>query len=501
MKILVTGGSGVIGPSTITELIRRGHRVRLLSRNASSNAAEWPEHVEAFDADVGDAASIEGAAERCGAVVHIVGIASEQPPEMTFERINVEGTRNVLREAERAGVKRFIFISSLGADRGESPYHRSKLAAEQQVRGFTGEWLILRPGNVYGPGDGVLSLLLKLVRTLPAIPLIDRGDQAFQPVWHADLARAIAEAIENDTLTREVLEIAGADVTTMHELIARMSKITGRTPIEIPIPFQVAEFTASAASALGVKFPLDPNTLMMLDEGNVVRGENALTTIFGITPTPLDEGLARLAESLPEKLPADGVGPLREKRFRVEIRNSELPRERLFATLLERFGEIMPLEVGIEEEGPRRLEEGATLSMKLPLRGTIQVRVEKVTASSVTLATLEGHPVAGMVRWSVTSHDQLIRFEIRVLDRSGSFFDFFTMETVGRYLQDATWRNVVGRVVELSGGEAVDDIEFEQRVLKDEDADRAEEWAGEIVKERKRKERAEELRDDRAEQR
>jgi nucleoside-diphosphate-sugar epimerase len=114
--------------------------------------------------------------------------------------VNVDGTRNMLRETERAGVGRFIYVSSLGADTGKSDYHRSKLGGESLVKEFRGGWIILRPGNVYGPGDEVVSLLLKMVRTLPAIPVIDGGDDPFDPVWVDDLAGAIASAVERPDL-------------------------------------------------------------------------------------------------------------------------------------------------------------------------------------------------------------------------------------------------------------------------------------------------------------
>src|SRR5690606_33920037 len=120
----------------------------------------------------------------------------EDPPEVTFEKVNVEGTRALLAEAERAGARRFVYVSSLGAPQGTSDYHRSKAAAEEAVRASGLDWLILRPGNVYGPGDEVISLLLKMVRTLPAIPVIGDGDQPFQPVWAEDLAQALALAVE-----------------------------------------------------------------------------------------------------------------------------------------------------------------------------------------------------------------------------------------------------------------------------------------------------------------
>ena len=170
MRILVTGGTGVIGAGAIPELLKAGHQVRLLSRGAQSAASEFSGEVEPFPADVSDPDSLRGAAEGCEVVVHITGIVDEHRPEVTYEKINVAGTVNMRDEASRAGVRRFVFLSSLGADTGSSEYHKSKLLAEERVKEFPREWLILRPGNVIGPGDDVVSMLLKMVRIFPVVP-------------------------------------------------------------------------------------------------------------------------------------------------------------------------------------------------------------------------------------------------------------------------------------------------------------------------------------------
>ena len=144
--------------------------------------------------DVADLASIRGAADGCDAVLHVAGIVDESPPHATFERVNVQGTANMCAEAERAGVSRLVFVSSLGAPEGASDYHQSKREAEEIVRGFHGNWTVCRPGNVYGPGDGQISVMLRLVRGVsPIVPTVGSGDQTFQPIWWEDLAKALAD--------------------------------------------------------------------------------------------------------------------------------------------------------------------------------------------------------------------------------------------------------------------------------------------------------------------
>src|ERR1051325_1991643 len=110
MKILVTGGTGVIGRGVIPALLKSGNEVRLLSRHAEADAKEWPrDRIQPFEADVTDPASLRGAAEGCDVVVHITGIVEEAPPEITFERVNVQGTRNILNAAAEGGVRRFVY--------------------------------------------------------------------------------------------------------------------------------------------------------------------------------------------------------------------------------------------------------------------------------------------------------------------------------------------------------------------------------------------------------
>jgi NADH dehydrogenase len=492
MKVLITGGTGVIGEGVIEALLKRGHEIRLLSRHAADDARAWPSMVEGVVGDVGDTVSLTHKADGCELIIHIAGVASEQLPDVTFERVNVRGTANIISEARRAGVKRFIHISSLGAERGASAYHRSKLESERIVRESELDWTIIRPGNVYGPGDEVMSLMLKLVRSLPVIPVVDRGDQPFQPLWYGDMGEAVARIVDRDDLSGRILEVAGIEVTNMNEVISRLGKLTNRTPVQIPVPGIVAGAATAVAAALGIKTPVDENKLTMLLEGNTVEGENALVGTLQMTATPLDDGLRMLCDVVPEQLPRDGVGPLREKRFHVDIVDSTYNRPELFERFRNSFAETMPLAVHVEGSEPRRLTEGATISMKLPLRGNIQVRVEKVTSSTIVLSTIEGHPIAGFVRFDFKQHDGAIRFEVRVVDRSGTFFDLFAMETVGQMMQDHAWRTVVQRVLDDSGGTSVDGIVSEEMELSPEDVTKLEEWAEDVVIERKRKSREKE---------
>jgi NADH dehydrogenase len=492
MKVLVTGGTGVVGQAAVTEILAGGNTVRLLSRNASDDAKQWPAGVESWPASIGDQSELRGCAEGCDLVIHAAGIM-EEVGSLTYESVNVDGTRNVVREAERCKVGRFIYVSSLGAETGDSPYHRSKRRAEDIVRNFAGGWIILRPGNVYGPGDEVVSLLLTVVRTFPVVPVIGSGEDRFQPIWVEDLAAALSECVRRTDLHGRVLEIAGEEKTCLNDLLDRMTEITGRAPARIPIPPFLASAGATIAGLLGARLPINESQLMMLSEGNVIEtpGANALIGVFHIKPTPLDSGLRKLADALPEQTPDKGVGMLKRKRFWIDIAASSLVPEELFARFRLRFGELTPfVNVHAEPGTPAILGKGNTLTMSLPGRGNVQVRVEQLMPNSATLVTVAGHPLAGAIRFLAEQRGDLLRFEVQVYDRPANLADWLMMRTVGDGLQSRTWESLVQAMVEESGGAAVSPIQHDETFLDEYKAERVEEWVKELVVERKRAEHA-----------
>jgi uncharacterized protein YbjT (DUF2867 family) len=486
MNVLVTGGTGLIGGGLIPALLRRGHSVRLLSRGAQEEAGRWPSGVEPFAGDIADANTIRGAADGCDAVIHIAGIASEEPPDSTFERVNVAGTSNMLQEADRTGVARFVFLSSLGADRGESDYHRSKFAAERVVTAWEGDWVIVRPGNVYGPGDEVISTLLKMVRTLPAVPMVDFGTQPFQPIWHEDLADFLAETLDRPEFSGRILEVAGNESTNTRELLSLLSEITGRQPLTVPVPSTIANIGAKAAeiagSVVGIDMPFDENKLAMLREGNVIRSpEGNALALACIEPMPLEDGLRILADNLPEQEAGDGVGPMTEKRFWVDFTGSPYTPEELMTMFRQRCADLMPLEFDAEPGSPQQLDLGTTLTARMPVRGNVQVRVVDMGERSVTLATVEGHPLSGSIQFRFEGAGESRTFEVLIRTRAANLIDAVVMGTAGAVVQDYNWRELVRGVVQIADAQAASPVNSSSRALPDAEAERVEKELSEAI--------------------
>lgn len=483
MKVLVTGGTGVVGEGAIAALLRHGHEIRILSRFGDRGVRRWPTGVEARAGDVASAAEVNGSARGCDAIIHIAGIEEESPPDLTFEKVNVLGTRHVVAEAERARVRRLVFISSLGADTGTSEYHRSKLRAEQTVRGCSRPWVILRPGGVYGPGDKNLSMILRMVRTLPAIPVIDGGDQRFQPVWYEDVGEAIARAVDKPDITGEVLELAGPDRTTMNDLLDRLEAIANRHPRRVPVPAAMASMGVQLAGLLGFKLPVSEARLTMLREENIIEDgrENALTSVLRVPPTSLDDGLKKLVGVQPEQLPSEGVGPLVHKRYWADIDASYHRAPALRDVFRRNVARAMPFEVR-QEKGPvANLKKNDTFTVNLPLRGALAMRVEDITPDRIVCSTLQGHPLAGLLTFNFIERGRQVRFEVGVFARGADVVDAALMAVIGELLQDVNWMAVVERVVKLSGGRAPEGPQMLVTTLDDEEAGKIEKWAEELM--------------------
>jgi len=289
--ILVTGATGFIGTRVVHELRARDRDVRALvhSPARAGSLANWD--VELATGDVTDPVSLRAAAEGCEEIVHLVSILTGSKAD--FERVMVEGTRNVV---EAGAPKRLVLMSAIGVDGPGAagiPYFDAKREMERAVRESGLEFVILRPSFVFGDG-GALATFLRLARRSPVTPIIGDGSQRIQPVWMDDVARAVAESLERPEAAGRTLELGGPDIVTWNDFWARLKKAAGVRRPSVHVPFSVMR----AQAALLEKLPSPPLTrdqLRMLQAGdNVVAGDDA-AVVLGLELMPLDEQLRRVA--------------------------------------------------------------------------------------------------------------------------------------------------------------------------------------------------------------
>lgn len=296
MRVLLTGATGFIGPYVARQLIANRHDVRCLVRATSDLTPLKLAPVELWRGDVTDPHTLEGALEDIQTVVHLVGIIKEQGPN-TFQRIHVEGTRNLVAAANVAQAPspamHIIFMSAVGVRPDpQYPYLSTKHQAEELVKSSGMDWTILRSATVFGRGDAFLTRLAGVARgpLSPVVPIIGDGRSLFQPVWVEDLARCVVTAVGDPAVRNVLLEVGGPDRYTYEQLLDLVMSATNVHKPKVHIPVALIRPGVILMSHILPDPPLTPGQLAMLQQDNIAD-PNAIESAFGVTPAHLADKL------------------------------------------------------------------------------------------------------------------------------------------------------------------------------------------------------------------
>jgi uncharacterized protein YbjT (DUF2867 family) len=295
VTVLVTGGTGFVGPHVVHALRARDVPVRALVRDRRRGARLTAWGAELVEGDVTDPVSLRAAVEGVDAVVHLVAIIKGSRAD--FERIMAQGTRDLVAAAREAGVRRFILASALGLDektKDSVPYFRAKWEMERATKESGLEHVIFRPSFIFGKDGGVLPTFVKLARFAPVTPIVGPGTQRLQPIWVEDVAEYYARSLDLPEAANRTFEIGGPDAPTWNEFWGRLKRVLGARRPSIHVPFGAMRVQAALLERLPGA-PVTRDQLKMLELGdNVVMSPDAVET-FQIPLVPLDEQLRRAA--------------------------------------------------------------------------------------------------------------------------------------------------------------------------------------------------------------
>ncbi|HEX6680023.1 MAG TPA: NAD(P)H-binding protein [Gaiellaceae bacterium] len=294
MKVLVTGGTGFVGPHVVRALAAGGHDLKLLVRDAT-RSRELP--GQPVVGEMTNAVSLSTAVEGVEAVVHLVAIRQGRKEE--FERVMEQGTRDLVEAAEQAGVTRFVLMSALGTSAETKdlvPYDHAKWEMEQTVKGSGLDHVIFRPSFVFGTEGGILPTFRKLAKLTPVTPIVGSGEQRIQPIWDGDVGDYFAAAVDKPEATNRTFELGGPDAVTWNELWRRLRAALGiRRRPSMHVPVRLMRANALLTERLPGNIPLTRDLLTMLEHGdNVVTNDDAVQ-VFQLPLVPLDEQLRRAA--------------------------------------------------------------------------------------------------------------------------------------------------------------------------------------------------------------
>lgn len=252
MRILVTGGAGVVGKALCRELLACGVCVRVLTLPGDTLAKSLPAQVEVFEGNVTDYKSIRPAFNDVDCVFHLAAVLLSNDPSL-FETVNAGGTRNVVSACQDAGVRRILYVSSISVTYPVlTPYGKSKLAGETCVKESGLDWTIVRPSLVIGDGGGVeFNMFARYVMRFPVCVLPGGGTCRKRPVRSVDLVKGIARAGLNDDACGKTYALAGPEVMTMAEMAKRIAENAGVRRKIVSLPWPVAKRLAMLKNWIG----------------------------------------------------------------------------------------------------------------------------------------------------------------------------------------------------------------------------------------------------------
>jgi uncharacterized protein YbjT (DUF2867 family) len=282
--ILLTGASGNVGTALLRRLVAARKPVRCLVRDPRRLGAERV-RVQIALGDLSNPASFRNALRGVDTVIHLAA-AIRDLDGASIEEVNAVATFRLLRAAERGGVKRFLFFSTIGAsEHSSSRFFRAKALAERAVEASDLDTRVFAPSIIYSPGDHWLRLLERM-SYLPALPITGSGKTLFQPIWADDAAACVMAVLDGQRNGDGTVELAGPE-TLSHDQIAKLilrSLGRRRRLLHVPLPvtrvsLRTLEAVVGSSAAFATWEEAELMEIPMTSSGGTAGAE-----ALGVTP-------------------------------------------------------------------------------------------------------------------------------------------------------------------------------------------------------------------------
>jgi uncharacterized protein YbjT (DUF2867 family) len=295
--LLLTGATGLVGSALLRRLIAEGQPVRCLVRDPRRLGPQRV-RVQIALGDLADPPSFRNAMRGVDTVVHLAASTRDQP-RGSIEELAAIATWRMVEAAQRAGVQRFVFFSTLGA----STHHRARLfrakaLAEQAVRESDMHSTVIAPSLVYAPGDRWLTLIERL-SLLSVVPVSGRGRAVCQPIWAEDVAGCVVAALRGTgyaggEATHERYELAGPQTMTYNEVINTVLRSLDRERPLLPLPTPIVSRTLHLVErAMHASTPITWDEAELLEANMVAKDETTDAQALGVTPEAIAAVLRR----------------------------------------------------------------------------------------------------------------------------------------------------------------------------------------------------------------
>lgn len=292
--VTVFGGTGFLGSRVVHHFLGQSLSARIASRHPdrvpSPSEGTAPQSILA---DINDEDAVAAAVAGAYGVVNAVSLYLERGTE-TFRAVHVKAAERLARQAQRAGVERFVHVSGIGADvTSGSLYIRNRGEGELAVQAAFANAIIIRPAVMFGRDDAFLNTLVKLLKRLPAYPMFGRGLTRLQPVYVEDVAEAIARSLQPTAANPVTYELGGPRVYTYEELLTLVADRLSKKPILFSLPFPMWHSLARIAEMLPGS-PLSRSQVELMGVDTVASAGMPGFDALGIAPQPIEHVLEQI---------------------------------------------------------------------------------------------------------------------------------------------------------------------------------------------------------------
>ena len=286
--VVLIGGSGFVGSHLAQDLLQRGARVRIASRNPEQAFRLKPlanlGQLQFARCNAADERSVRACMEGADAAAYLIGTFEGNQAQLQAKSAGIAADA-----AAKNGAKSFVYISAIGADaEAQTGYYRTKGQGEMLVQEAFPKATIIRPSVIFGEDDGLVPMFADMVQMMPVMPVFG-AESKFQLVWVDDVAAAAATALEHPgEHGGKTYEAAGPDALSMmqiHEMIAAGQE---RKRTFFPMPQLLAKMFASVPFS-----PINSDQLAMLEAGSTASAGVPGLAKLGIDPKPLSLFLDR----------------------------------------------------------------------------------------------------------------------------------------------------------------------------------------------------------------
>jgi NADH dehydrogenase len=293
--ILVTGANGYVATYTIKALLanggtKRAIRAMVRSQSQFEKIRRLGSGVEPVVGDVTNPASLDAAMQGVQTVIHLAAVNRDRGA-VTMERVNAQGTINVVDAAKRAGVQHIITVVGLGAD-ASRPYplaHTQGIGVDYIMASGI-PYTILEASVIFGEGDEFINTLAGLARIPPIMIVPGDGKSKFQPIAAQDVAACVTRSLNNQQVVNARLQICGSEVVTLEQIIDAVIAELGVSRVKLHMPVGLLRIAVGVMDKVLPKPPVTPSLLAQLGVDNVAT-DNATEKVFGVQPIRLREGI------------------------------------------------------------------------------------------------------------------------------------------------------------------------------------------------------------------